>query len=124
MGDKVTGRRRRRRGKLLDDLKERRVYSHLKEEALESSLWKRLWTCRKTAALYPQERDPVPIVQEAGSAPRSAWTGVENISPTGIRSPERPARSESLYRLSRRGAIETIKRFKGINISYLYLINV
>jgi len=48
----VTGRRGRRRRVLLDDLKERRGYSHLKEEALdrivESSLWKKLWTCRKT----------------------------------------------------------------------------
>jgi hypothetical protein len=39
---------------LLDDLKERRGYPPLKEEALdytimESSLWKRLWTCHKTA---------------------------------------------------------------------------
>ena len=25
------------------------------------------------------------------------WTGAENIVPTGIRSPDRPARSESLY---------------------------
>jgi hypothetical protein len=32
-GIKVTGRRGRRRGKLLDDLKGRRGYSHLKEEA-------------------------------------------------------------------------------------------
>ena len=51
-GIEVTGRRGRRRRKLLDDLKERRGYSHLKEEAgshyVESSLWKRLWTCRKT----------------------------------------------------------------------------
>jgi len=31
----VTGRLRRRRRKLLDDLKERRGYSHLKEEALD-----------------------------------------------------------------------------------------
>jgi len=30
----VTGKRGRRRRKLLDDLKERRGYSHLKEEAL------------------------------------------------------------------------------------------
>jgi hypothetical protein len=30
----VTGRRGRRRRKLLDDLKERRGYSHLKEKAL------------------------------------------------------------------------------------------
>jgi hypothetical protein len=28
------------------------------------------------------------------------WTVAENIAPTGIRSPDRPARSESLYRLS------------------------
>jgi len=27
------------------------------------------------------------------------WTGAENLAPTGIRSPDRPARSESLYRL-------------------------
>jgi hypothetical protein len=33
-GIEVTGRRGRRRRKLLDDLKERRGYSHLKEEAL------------------------------------------------------------------------------------------
>jgi hypothetical protein len=26
--------------------------------------------------IYPGERDPVPIVQEAGWAPRSVWTGV------------------------------------------------
>jgi hypothetical protein len=31
----VTGRQLRRRMKLLDDLKERRGYSHLKEEALD-----------------------------------------------------------------------------------------
>ena len=29
-----------------------------------------------------------------------AQTATENIAPTGIRSPDRPARSESLYRLS------------------------
>jgi hypothetical protein len=36
----VTGRRGRRRRKLLDDLKERRGYSHLKEEALDRSMWR------------------------------------------------------------------------------------
>jgi len=35
----VTGRRGRRRRKLLDDLKERRGYSHLKEEALDRIMW-------------------------------------------------------------------------------------
>ena len=44
--------------------------------------------------------NPVPIVQEAGCAPGSVWTGAENLAPTGIRSPDRSARSESLYRLS------------------------
>jgi hypothetical protein len=43
--------------------------------------------------------DPVPIVQEAGWAPGPVWTGAENLAPTRIRSPDRPARSESLYRL-------------------------
>jgi len=37
-GIKVTGRRGRRRRKLLDDLKERRGHSHLKEEALDRTM--------------------------------------------------------------------------------------
>jgi hypothetical protein len=36
----VTGRRGRRRRKLLDDLKERRGYCHLKEEVLDSTMWR------------------------------------------------------------------------------------
>jgi hypothetical protein len=36
----VTERRRRRRRKLLDDLNERRCYSHLKEEALDRIMWR------------------------------------------------------------------------------------
>ena len=36
----VTRRRRRRRKKLLDDLKDRRGYSHLKEEALDRTMWR------------------------------------------------------------------------------------
>ena len=35
----MTGRQGRRRRKLLDDLKERRGYSHLKEKALDRTLW-------------------------------------------------------------------------------------
>jgi hypothetical protein len=35
----VTGRRLRRRRKLLDDLKKRRGYSHLKEEVLDRTMW-------------------------------------------------------------------------------------
>jgi len=36
----VTRRRGRRRRKLLDDLKYRRGYSHLKEEALDRTVWR------------------------------------------------------------------------------------
>ena len=39
-GIEVTGRQGRRRKKLLDDLKERRGYSHLKEEALDRTMWR------------------------------------------------------------------------------------
>ena len=51
------------------------------------------------AASVP-DKYPVPFVQQAGWAPGSVWTGAENLASTGIRSPNRPARSQSLYRLS------------------------
>jgi hypothetical protein len=51
---------------------------------------------------FSYEKDPVPIVQEAGWAPGPVWTGAENLAHTGIRSPDRPARTQSLYRLSYR----------------------
>jgi len=50
--------------------------------------------------LFTPGKEPVPIVQEAGWAPGPVWTGAEISPPTGIRSPDRPARSQSLYRLS------------------------
>jgi hypothetical protein len=36
---------------------------------------------------------------EGGWAPGPVWISAETLDPTGIRSPDRPARSESLYRL-------------------------
>jgi hypothetical protein len=39
-GIEVTGRQGRRCRKLLDDLKERRGYSRLKEEALDRTMWR------------------------------------------------------------------------------------
>jgi hypothetical protein len=39
-GIEVTGRRGRRRRRLLDELKERRGYSHLKEEVLDLTMWR------------------------------------------------------------------------------------
>jgi hypothetical protein len=39
-GIEVTGSRGRRHRKLLDDLKERRGYSYMKEEALDRIMWR------------------------------------------------------------------------------------
>jgi len=49
--------------------------------------------------LFTPGKNPVPIVQEAGWAPGPDWTGVENLAPNGIRSLDRPARSQFLYGL-------------------------
>jgi len=49
--------------------------------------------------LFTPRKDPVPIVREAGWAPGPVWTGAENLAPTGIRSSDRPVRSQSLCRL-------------------------
>ena len=51
---------------------------------------------------FNPRKDPVPIVQETGWAPGPVWTGAENLTLTGIRSPDRSARSKSLYWLSYR----------------------
>jgi len=49
--------------------------------------------------LFTPGKVTVPIVQEAGWAPGLVWRGAENLVPTGTRSPDHPARSQSLYRL-------------------------
>jgi hypothetical protein len=50
------------------------------------------------AAFCPREK---PGAHRTGRCvgPGAAWTGAENLSITGIRFPDRPARSQSLYRL-------------------------
>jgi len=48
--------------------------------------------------LFTPGKDQVPIVK-TGWAPGPVWTGVENQAPTGIRSLDRPARSQLLYRV-------------------------
>ena len=42
-------------------------------------------------------KDLIPILQETGWSPGLVWTGAENLAPTGIWSPDRPTRSQSLY---------------------------
>jgi hypothetical protein len=51
------------------------------------------------AHLY-RGKDPVLIVQGVGWASEPVWIGAENLASTVIRSPDFPACSESLYRLS------------------------
>ena len=57
------------------------------------------WSQHALAAL-PPGRVPVPIVEESGWVPGPLQTGAKNLAHSRIRSPDRPARSESPYRLS------------------------
>jgi hypothetical protein len=57
------------------------------------------WSAPRPGCFTPRKYQ-VPIVQEAGWAPGPVWTCVKNLAPTGIRSPDRPTRSQLLYRLS------------------------
>jgi hypothetical protein len=57
------------------------------------------WSTPRPGRLY-HGKDPVPIIQDAGWVSEPVWIGAENFASTAIRSPDLPARSESLYRLS------------------------
>jgi hypothetical protein len=59
--------------------------------ALDGAEWSTVGPSRFTPG-----KDPVPIVQEAGWALQPVWTGAENLASSRIRSPDRPARSQSL----------------------------
>ena len=58
------------------------------------------WVVKATLRpLYPQERHGANCIEDwVGS--RAVWMNAENLLHTWIRSPDLPARSESLYRLS------------------------
>ena len=49
--------------------------------------------------LFTPGKDPVPIVQEAGWAPGPVSTGAGNLASQRDSTPDRPARSQSLYLL-------------------------
>jgi hypothetical protein len=58
-----------------------------------------VWLATRPGRFTPG-KDPVPIVQGAGWTSGPVWTCAKNLAPTGIRYLERPACSQSLYRLS------------------------
>ena len=69
VGIEVTGRQGRRRMKLLDGLKERRGYSHLKEDALDRPMWRaRFW------------RGFGPVVRQT-----TKWMNTRNVSAHNFR---------------------------------------
>ena len=78
--------------------------------------------------LFTPSKDPVPIVQEAGWAPGPVWTGAENLATTGIRSPDRPARSQSLCRLcypaSSRGTTLYIQQMVYVMLKIMELFKI
>jgi hypothetical protein len=59
-----------------------------------------VWVVKATPrSLFAQERDPVPIVQEGRWASGPVWAGAENLAPTWVQTPNRPACRQSLYQL-------------------------
>jgi hypothetical protein len=58
-------------------------------------------------SFYPRERHGTYCIGGWVGA-RAGLDGAENLAPTGIRSPDRPARNESLYRLSYRGPLDSL----------------
>jgi hypothetical protein len=68
--------------------------------------------------LYSRER-PGTNYTRSWVAPGPVWTGAGNLVPTGIRSPDRPARSDSLYRLSYTGQRRRKKNTKILFYSQL-----
>jgi hypothetical protein len=53
----------------------------------------------RAPAALPPRKTRYPLHRRLGEL---VWTCAKNLAPTGIRSPDRPARSQSLYRLSYR----------------------
>ena len=64
-------------------------------------------------------KDPVPVVREAGWAPGPVWTGAKNLASTRFRSLDRPARSESPYRLSCHGRLRLVRRTDDLMSAYI-----
>ena len=76
------------------------------------------WWSTPQAGRFSTGNDSVPIVQKAGWAPGPIWFGAESLAPTGIRSPGRPARCESLYQLHSLGP--RLSSLFTLNLPFVY----
>ena len=63
------------------------------------------WWSAQPPGNFTPARDPVPNEQEARCASGTVGMGPEYLASTGVRTPGRPACSESLYRLSHPGRL-------------------
>ena len=68
------------------------------------------WWSTPLPGRFTPGKDPLPFVQKVGWAPGPVWMGAENLGSTGIQTLDRPAHSESLYRLSYPGP-HTVRSF-------------
>jgi hypothetical protein len=74
---------------------------------------------RHAPAALPPGKTLYPLYRRLGWPPGPVWTGAEKLAPpTGIRSPDRPPRSESLYRLSYPGPTTCIVNMKATFFFY------
>jgi hypothetical protein len=74
--------------------------------------------------LYPRERHPLSLVWEAAWDPSPVLTGSENFAFTGNRSPHRPARSKSLYRMSYEVLVHGHNFYNYLENNQKHLINI
>ena len=72
---------------------------------------------RHAPASLPWERDPVPILQELGRAPGPVWKDEENLVSQRDSIADRPARSQSLYRLRYHGPHKITSEFKYLHVT-------
>jgi hypothetical protein len=66
--------------------------------------------------LLTTEKDTVPIVPEAEWTPGPVWTGAENLASIRIRSPDCPARSQSIYALIYPAHLNNILSCKNVSV--------
>jgi hypothetical protein len=57
------------------------------------------WLTPRPGRFTPATENRDPLYRRVGGPPRPVWTDTENLVSTRIRSPGRPAHSESLYRM-------------------------